>query len=420
MNKEKIWTSFALVFLGLWLLLIHTNFNYFHPEMRISDVITGFLVLGLSFLTFSTRKTWPRWIICLLGIWLQFAPLVFWAKSRVAYLNDTMVGILLVSFSILIPRIGDKVKGYGEIPAGWSYNPSAWSQRVPILFLASICWFITQHLEAFQLGFIQDVWDPFFKDGTVKVLTSSVSGFFPVSDAGLGSMAYLIESLMVCKGDACRWRTMPWIVFLFGILVIPLGIISIILVMLQPIAVGAWCTLCLLTAFAMLLMITLTIDEVLASIEFLQHSRKAGHSFWGVFWKGGDAKGSREEKPLVVESFEQKICYAFRGVDTVWSLFVCALIGIWIIFVPNIVDTPKPDYYSILGPLVFCVSVLSLAEIIRKLRYLNVIFAIILLVLAWFSDRTFPIIANHLIVALPLAILTLFHGPKKEKYGRWT
>ena len=48
----------------------------------------------------------------------------------------------------------------------------------------------------------------------------------------------------------------------FGILVVPLGVVSITLIVLQPIAVGAWCTPCLIAAAAMLVMISLTLDEV--------------------------------------------------------------------------------------------------------------------------------------------------------------
>jgi hypothetical protein len=47
----------------------------------------------------------------------------------------------------------------------------------------------------------------------------------------------------------------------FGVMIIPVGIVSIVLVMLQPIAAGAWCFWCLLTAAATLVMIPLAVDE---------------------------------------------------------------------------------------------------------------------------------------------------------------
>jgi hypothetical protein len=102
----------------------------------------------------------------------------------------------------------------------------------------------------------------FFGLGTVRVLTSDVSRAFPIPDAGLGAVAYMIEFLMGFMGDKVRWRTMPWMVTFFGILVVPLGVVSITLIVLQPLAVGAWCTPCLIAAAAMLVMIALTLDEV--------------------------------------------------------------------------------------------------------------------------------------------------------------
>src|SRR3546814_5840121 len=84
---------------------------------------------------------------------------------------------------------------------------------------------------------------------------------FPVSDAGLGAVVYSLEVLMGLMGDHRRWRTMPWMVAGFGILVIPLGMAQVILIMLQPIAVGTWSTLALASAAGMLLMVTLSIDE---------------------------------------------------------------------------------------------------------------------------------------------------------------
>ncbi len=81
-----------------------------------------------------------------------------------------------------------------EIPPGWSYNPSAWTQRLPIIFLALVGLLIARYLSAYQLGQIDSVWEPFFpglpddpaKNGTEAVITSSVSEAFPLQDAALG------------------------------------------------------------------------------------------------------------------------------------------------------------------------------------------------------------------------------------------
>ena len=57
---------------------------------------------------------------------------------------------------------------------------------------------------------------------------------------------------------------MPWAVLLFCVLVVPVGVVSIVLVVLQPLAVGAWCGLCLFTAVTTVLMVSPAVDEVVA------------------------------------------------------------------------------------------------------------------------------------------------------------
>src|SRR5690606_35833532 len=160
-----------------------------------------------------------------------------------------LAGTLAIVFATLLPRAAlEKDPPGHDIPPGWNYNPSGRSQRAPIIGVAFLGFFIAQYMAAFQLGFHDAPWDPFFPDGTRSVLTSDVSKAFPVSDAGLGAFAYLIEALTGFVGGPRRWRTMPWMVLLFGVLIVPAGIISIMLIILQPLAVGAWCTFCLLTA----------------------------------------------------------------------------------------------------------------------------------------------------------------------------
>src|SRR5699024_6528217 len=120
----------------------------------------------------------------------------------------------------------------------------------------------------------------------MEVLNSSMSHSWPVSDAAIGTFAYTLECLMGFMGSPSRWRTMSWMVTLFGILVIPLGLVSIFLVISQPLVVGAWCTLCLATAIIMLPMIPLEVDEVIAMSQHLIQRKRRGDSFWTTFWKG--------------------------------------------------------------------------------------------------------------------------------------
>jgi uncharacterized membrane protein len=169
-------------------------------------------------------------------------------------------------------------------PPGWDYNPSSWSDRLPLVGLALVGVAIASYLAAYQLGLVPSVWEPFFGDGSQRILHSSVARLLPVPDAALGAAGYLADAVSGAIGGTSRWRTMPWLVILFGLAVGPLGVVSITLVVLQPVLFDAWCSLCLASACISLLMIAPAMDEVLASLQHVQRTRRAGGSAWRAFW----------------------------------------------------------------------------------------------------------------------------------------
>lgn len=175
-----------------------------------------------------------------------------------------------------------------EIPPGWDYNPATWPQRIPIIILAIIGFGIATYLSLYQFRIISDIWEPFFGNGSIKILNSPVSHVLPIPDAALGALGYLADAVGGIVGGKKRWRTMPWIVVLFGIAVGPLGLISVMLVVFQPVLFDAWCTLCLLTAVISVVMIGPAMDEVLASAQYLRRVKDSGQSVWKAFWGKGN------------------------------------------------------------------------------------------------------------------------------------
>jgi hypothetical protein len=71
---------------------------------------------------------------------------------------------------------------------------------------------------------------------------------------------------------------------LFGLAVGPLGAVSILLVIAQPVLFDAWCTLCLGSAVVSLVMIGPAMDELLASLQHVKRAAARGQSCWRVFW----------------------------------------------------------------------------------------------------------------------------------------
>jgi uncharacterized membrane protein len=171
-----------------------------------------------------------------------------------------------------------------KIPPGWDYNPSSWSQRIPLVIIALIGFLIALYLGLYQLELFSFVWEPFFGNGSEMVLNSFISEAFPVPDALLGAFGYLLDVVTGIIGKTDRWKTRPWIVILFGIAVGPLGFVSVLLVIFQPVLVGAWCALCIVTAVISVVMISPAMDELLASMQYLQRVKRSGQSVWKAFF----------------------------------------------------------------------------------------------------------------------------------------
>lgn len=169
----------------------------------------------------------------------------------------------------------------------WDYNPSGWRQRVPICILAGVAFLIATHLALYQWRLIDAVWDPVFGEQSNKVLDSQVAvrmhEWLGIPDAALGALAYLGDALFGIAGSTRRWQYRPWLVILFGIDVIPLGVVSAILVVLQGTVVGHWCFLCLVTAAISLVLVYMAYDEVYSSLKYLYRVRQQSRD-WGVVW----------------------------------------------------------------------------------------------------------------------------------------
>jgi hypothetical protein len=92
MLRRWSWRDFANILLGVWLIASPATLAYRDPAMVASDLTTGGVIVLLGALTLSPRFDLARWGLCFSGIWLLFAPLVFWTRDAGAYANDTVVG----------------------------------------------------------------------------------------------------------------------------------------------------------------------------------------------------------------------------------------------------------------------------------------------------------------------------------------
>jgi nucleoside-diphosphate-sugar epimerase len=431
----NLWAPFATIGLGLWLITSPAILGYESAAMGWSDGVSGVLITLLAFLTLDWRFSLVRWAVAAIGVWVMFAPLVFWAPTAAAYLNGTLVGALVFGFAGAArpaPGIDPVAATTGPtVPKGWDYTPSSWFQRIPIIVLAVVGFFVSRHLAAYQLGHIEGVWEPFFagsatdpQNGTEEIITSSVSEAWPVSDAGVGGLTYMLEILVGLVGSARRWRTMPWLVILFGIMIVPLGIVSITFIIIQPVVIGTWATLTLIAAAAMLIQIPYSIDELVATGQFLTRRVKAGRPFLRVFLMGDTDEGADERKEDDFEQSPKAIVSDMLGggMSTPWTLLACIAIGIWLMFTRLTLGTEgaMANADHIIGALVVTVAVTAFAEAARSARFLITVLGMALAIMPFIVGGNAIQIAADMVAGLALIGLSLPKGQVKHNYGSWS
>jgi nucleoside-diphosphate-sugar epimerase/uncharacterized membrane protein len=428
-HSHNLWAHFLNMGLGLWLIASPPILGYPDQPMILSDLASGVLVLLFSLLSLSRHMVWARFANATVGVWLLFAPLIFWAPTAAGYLNDTLVGALVIGLSLLVrptPGVGVAARTTGpDIPPGWRYSPSTWTQRIPIIALAFVGLYISRYLAAYQLGHTDAAWDPFFGDGTERIITSEVSKAWPVPDAGLGALTYMLEILTGIVGGRARWRTMPWLVVLFGVMIVPLGAVSIFFIIIQPIVIGTWCSLCLVAAAAMLLQIPYSVDELVASGQFLLDRRRRGKSVLLAFLRGDTMEGGKRSPP---DDFERPAMTVVKdmlggGVNVPWTLAASAALGIWLMCTRLVFGTEgaQADSDHLLGALIVTVSITAMAEAARPARFINILLAVALMFAPFMFDGG-SLVADLAGVAAGLLLTTLSipRGRIDNAYGAWS
>lgn len=162
----------------------------------------------------------------------------------------------------------------GEVPCGWSGNPSRWSARVPVLCMALVGFAIATYLALYQWNVLTKVWEPFFGEGSREVLHSNFSRALPIPDAALGAIGYLVDFVAGLLGGKRRWRTRPYLVLSFGVIVFVMATVSLFLILAQAFVIGSWCTLCLCSAAVSLMIPFLAVKEVEASWKYVRNSKE--------------------------------------------------------------------------------------------------------------------------------------------------
>ena len=433
-QRQFRWSHFANIILGMWLLFQPPLIGVEDPLLAGTEMFLGAATILFATLSLSWKMRWARWVTAGIGALVMAAPFVLWTDNNAAFLSDTLVGGLIFAFAVgTRPEVGPSPLAATSgpyVPPGWEYNPSAWTQRLPIIFLAVVGLEVSRYLAAYQLGLIDGVWEPFFEgsladpqNGTEEIITSDVSEAWPVPDAAVGGYTYALEILTGIVGSKARWRTMPWLVLLFGLMIVPLGIVSITFIIIQPIVIGTWSTLTLIAAAAMLIQIPYSLDELIATLQFVRRRVKAGKSWLRTFLFGDTDEGP-DQKPA--HEFDRGAGEVLAemwsgGVNLPWNLVLAALVGVWLMFtrVTLGAEPPMANADHLIGALALTVISLAAAEMARAARFLLIPLGWALFVTPFlYGADTVQTIASFA-CGLLLIGLSFRRGRIRCRYGSW-
>lgn len=433
-HRATRWAHFVNVALGLWLVTQPPLIGVAEPWLARTEIALGVALVLFGALSLSWRLRWARWGAAATGALVMAAPFVFWTDNPAAYLSDTLVGALAIGFAVgTPPEPGPSPVAAltgPAVPTGWSYNPSAWTQRLPIILLAIVGLEVSRYLAAYQLGHVEGVWEPFFagspadpKNGTEEIITSHVSEAWPVSDAAVGGYTYALEIVTGVIGSRARWRTMPWLVVLFGLMIAPLGVTSIFFIVIQPIAIGTWSTLALIGAAAVLVQIPYSLDELVATLQFVRRRVKAGRSWLRVFLFGDTDEGGQEDTADEFDSRPDKVLGAMwsGGVSLPWNLAAAAAIGLSLLVTRLTfgAEGAMANADHLIGALTLTVVSLAAAEVARALRFLLIPLGAALLVTPFLYGASGTATIASLLCGLGLILLSLRRGRIGQRYGNW-
>ena len=159
---------------------------------------------------------------------------------------------------------------------------------------------------------------------------------------------------------------------------LPLGGVSIYFIIIQPIVIGTWCTICLIAELEMVIIIPGSLDEFVAISQFLVDARCKGRPFWRALWTGDAMEGGMTDPASGPGApIGDMIRQAARGVTLPRALAGCA-VGLWFIYTQICLGTSGQTANSdhLIDALVVTLAIIAFAEVARPLRFINIAFGL--------------------------------------------
>jgi hypothetical protein len=210
-------------------------------------------------------------------------------------------------------------------------------------------------------------------------------------------------------------------------MIAPLGITSIFFIIIQPLVIGTWSTIALIGAAAVLIQIPYSLDELLATLQFLRRRAKAGQNWLRVLFFGGtdETRATSNAEPIGDE-FEQSPGGVIKhmlggGVSLPWNLALAAIIGLSLLFTRITLgaEGSLANAHHVIGSLVLTVVSIAAAEVARPVRYLNVPLGAVLMAAPFMFGAGMTSTVVSIFLGAALVVLSIRRGAIQERYGNW-
>ena len=102
-----------------------------------------------------------------------------------------------------------------------------------------------------------------------------------------------------------------------------------------------------------------------------------------------------------------------------WPQLITAGLGIWLMLAPAVVDygALSASHARILGPIIAAIGWVSVSEVTRGLRWLNLPCGISLLILATRPGYPPPALINSVVLGLTVSVLVFAGGSRRSSMG---
>jgi len=187
--------------------------------------------------------------------------------------------------------------------------------------------------------------------------------------------------------------------------------------------IGTWSTLALIGAAAMLIQIPYSLDELLATLQFMRRRVKVGRRWLRVFLFGDPDEG---KSGTAADEFDARPGTVFRdmwtgGVSLPWNLAAAAAIGLWLMFtrVTLGAEGGMANADHLIGALALTIISLAAAEVARPLRYLLIPLGVGLFVTPFVNGADASATIASIVCGIGLVLLSFRRGRIAQHYGAW-